>query len=97
MPGGTFKRVRRFPPCRLPLRRNYAARFALPFVTLVALAAAARTLASARSTTCRVAFWNWSNAAVEAANVDFRALTATSEPAGADWLAFSTQAATPFV
>ena len=57
-------------------------------VTLLALAAAARTLASARSTTCFVAFWNWSNAAVDAANVDFSALTATSEPAGAFWLAF---------
>jgi hypothetical protein len=34
---------------------------------------------------------------VEAANVDFNALTATSEPAGADWLAFSTHHATPLV
>ena len=69
-----------------------------PFAAaLVALAAAARTLASARFTTCLVAFWNWSNAAVEAANVDLSALTATSEPAGADLLALSTMAATPFV
>ena len=48
-----------------------------------ALSAAARTLASARLTTCFDAFWNWSNAAVEAANVDLNALTAGSEPAGA--------------
>ena len=67
--------------------------FDAAFAAFTALAEAARTLASARLTTCFVAFWNWSNAAVEAANVDFRALTATSEPAGADWLAFSTQAA----
>jgi hypothetical protein len=61
------------------------------------LADAARTLASARLTTCFVAFWNWSNAAVEAANVDLNALTADSEPAGADLLAFSTHAAVSFV
>ena len=44
---------------------------------------AARTLASARSTTCFVAFWNWSNAAVDAANVDFNAVDgdAPSRPA----------------
>ena len=35
---------------------------------LAALADAARTLASAKLTTCLVAFWIWSNAAVEAAN-----------------------------
>ena len=62
-------------------RDTYAAR--LPFTVLVACAAAARTFASARFTTCFVAFWNWSNAAVEAAIVDLNALTATSEPAGA--------------
>jgi hypothetical protein len=54
-------------------------------------------LASARFITCFDAFWNWSNAAVEAANVDLNALTAASEPAGADLLALSTIAATPLV
>ena len=48
-------------------------------------------------TTCFDAFWNWSNAAVVAAIVDLNAFTATSEPAGADLLALSTHAATPFV
>jgi hypothetical protein len=61
----------------------------LPFdAAFVAVAVAARTFASAKSTNCLVAFWNWSKAAVDAANVDFSALTATSEPAGADSLAF---------
>ncbi len=67
------------------------------FITFAALADAARTLASARLTTCFVAFWNWSNAAVDAANVDLSALTAASEPAGADLLACSTQAAVSLV
>ena len=79
--------------------RAYAALrpFVAAFAALTALAEAARTLASARLTTCFVAFWNWSIAAVDAANVDLNALTAGSEPAGADLLAFSTQAAASFV
>ena len=40
---------------------------------------------------------DWSSAAVVAATVDFIALIATSEPAGADWLAFSTHDARPLV
>src|SRR5262245_5202739 len=71
--------------------------FAAAFVALATLADAARTFASARLTTCLVAFWNWSTAAVEAANVDLNALTAASEPAGAFLVAFSTQAAASFV
>src|SRR5207247_5449037 len=59
-----------------------------------ALAVAARTDASAKLTTCFVALYNWSNAAVVAATVDLRAVTATSEPAGAFLVAFSTHAAT---
>ena len=62
-----------------------------------ALSAAARTLASAKLTTCFDAFWNWSKAALVAATVDFIALMAASEPAGADWLAFSTHDARPLV
>ena len=69
----------------------------MPLTVLVACADAARKFASARLTTCLVAFWNWSNAAVEAANVDLNALKPDSEPAGADLLALSTNAATPFV
>ena len=44
-----------------------------------------------------VAFVNWSNAAVVAATVDFNAVTAKSEPAGAFFAAFSTHAAMPLV
>src|SRR5215475_4248737 len=75
---------------------HYAAR--RPFgAAFAALAAALRIDASARFTTCFVALWNWSNAAVVAATVDLIALKPTSEPAGAALLAFSTQVATPFV
>ena len=62
--------------------------------TFVAFADAARIEASAKLTTCLVAFENWSNAAVVAATVDFIAVTAKSEPAGAFFDAFSTHAAT---
>jgi hypothetical protein len=62
------------------------------FATFAAFADAARIDASAKLTTCLVAFENWSNAAVVAATVDFSAVTATSEPAGAFFAAFSTHA-----
>jgi hypothetical protein len=52
------------------------------FATFAAFADAARIDASAKLTTCLVAFENWSNAAVVAATVDFSAVTATLEPAG---------------
>ena len=45
---------------------------------LAALAAAARTEASAKLTTCLVALENWSIAAVVAATVDFYAVTVMS-------------------
>jgi hypothetical protein len=64
---------------------------------LAAFAVAARIEASAKLTACLVAFENWSNAAVVAATVDFSAVTAMSEPAGAFFVAFSTHAATPLV
>ena len=67
-----------------------------PLPDLAVEAAAARTLASARLATCLVARWNWSNAAVDAANVDLNALIAASEPAGAFLLAWSTIVATFF-
>jgi hypothetical protein len=66
-------------------------------VAFAAFVAAARTDASAKLTTCFVAFENWSNAAVVAATVDLSAVTATSEPAGAFLAACSTHAATFFV
>src|SRR6187401_489902 len=79
---------------RFPGRATYAR---LPLLTAFdAVDAAARTFASARLATCFDAFWNWSNAAVVAANVDLNAFTAMSEPAGADLLAWSTHCATPF-
>jgi hypothetical protein len=77
-------------------KRPYAALRPFAGAAFTAEAAAARTLASARFTTCFEAFWNWSNAAEVAANVDLNAFIATSEPAGADLLALSTQLATPF-
>jgi len=59
-------------PTAKALLRTYAALRPLVEDTgedaLAALAAAARTLASARFTTCFVALWNWSNAAVESGN-----------------------------
>src|SRR5581483_6835248 len=67
------------------------------FATLAAFAAAARTLASARLTTCLVAFWNWSKAALVAAKPDLSAFTATSLPAGAFSPALSTHDAKPLV
>src|SRR5204862_3738852 len=71
--------------------------FVVVFGVAVAFAVAARTDASAKLTTCFVAFESWSNAAVVAATVDFSAVTATSEPAGAFLAAVSTHAATPLV
>ena len=58
---GSFKPAAvSFAPVRSPAPRNpQAARLTLlAAAALVAFAAAARTLASARSTTCFVAFWN---------------------------------------
>src|SRR6185312_10185444 len=82
-----------WPEPRVPWWVRYYLR---PLAGFAVDAAAARTLASARLTTCLVARWNWSNAAVEAAKVDRNALTAASEPAGALLAALSTIAETPF-
>ena len=68
-----------------------------PLTVFEAFAAARRTFASARLTTCLPAFENWSKAAVVAAIVDLNALMADYEPAGADLAAVSTHDAMPFV